>query len=157
MLYVCFSSCLHIVPVTPFFSWNQMACTHLVENVLQHLAVPQRFATLYNYAAFHFPPELGGFPSFMVFYILRTNLLSSKLEPPRQAKYGCPCCQRWDKGAHCWIHMVCFLCFADSAVQRLPVHTSSVSFHAGTFKLRHKTRRFGFVGYANSEFCSVSS
>lgn len=30
-------------------------------------------------------------------------------------------------------------------------------FHAGTFKRRHRTRRFGFVGYASSEFCSVSS
>lgn len=41
-----------------------MAYTHLVENVLQHLAVPQKCVTLYNYAAFHFPPELGGFPKF---------------------------------------------------------------------------------------------
>lgn len=137
MLYVCFSSCLPTVGLSLLLlsfletKWLTLILSKMCYSILRfHKNVS--LCTIMLPSIFH--RNWGGFPSFMVFYILRTNLLSSKLEPPRQPKYGCPRCQRWDKGAHCWIHMVCFLCFADSAAQRLPVHTSSVSFSRRNFQ-----------------------
>lgn len=48
---------------------------------------------------------------------------------PRQVRP--PCSQRWVRGAHCQIHVVCCLCLADGVVQRLPL-TSTCSFQTAT-------------------------
>lgn len=127
MLYVCFGSCLHIVglfvPVTPFFSLNTEWLTLILSNnVFPHLAIPQKICHCTNMLPSIFPRKWGFFPSFIVISILQTSLLSSKLELPRQPKYGCPCCQRCDEGGTLLNpHGLCSVFRSDRAVQRLPV------------------------------------